>query len=86
MDTTSPFELRILQDTAELDDSQRVRTYVQAGLLNVEMVMQTRRTSTRRDEFRIGFGAPTLMRIGQVSPLISNHLTSGRGMEQHHAW
>ena len=27
---------------------------MQAGLLNVDIVMQTRRTSTRRDEFRIG--------------------------------
>ena len=52
--TTSTFELRDLQDTAELDDSQRLRTYVQAGLLNVEIVMQTRRASTRRDEVRIG--------------------------------
>ena len=54
MDTTSPFELRILQDTAELDDSQSIRTYVQAALLDVEIVMQARRTSIRRDEVRIG--------------------------------
>ena len=27
---------------------------MQAGLLNVDIVMQTRRTSTRRDEFRMG--------------------------------
>ena len=46
MGTASPFELRILQGTAELDDSQRLRAYVQAGLLNVEIVMQTRRAST----------------------------------------
>ena len=54
MDATSPFELRILQDTAELDDSQSIRTYVQAALLDVEIVMQARRTSIRRDEVRIG--------------------------------
>ena len=54
MGTSSPFELRILQGTAELDDSQRLRTYVRAGLLDVEVVTQTRRASTRRDEARIG--------------------------------
>ena len=52
--TFSPFDLRILQGTAELDDSQLLRTYVQSGLLEVEVVMQTRRTCTRQDEAGIG--------------------------------
>ena len=39
--TSSPFDLRILQGTAELDDSQMLRTYVQSGLLEVEVVTQT---------------------------------------------
>ena len=50
----SPLDLRILQGTSELDDSQMLRTYVQSGLLEVEVVTQTRRTCTRRDEARIG--------------------------------
>ena len=52
--TSSPFDLRILQGTTELDDSQTLRTYVRSGLLEVEVVTQTRRTYTLRDEARIG--------------------------------
>ena len=45
MGASSPFELRILQGA-----SQSVRSYVRAGLLEVEVITQTRRASTRRDE------------------------------------
>ena len=51
---SSPFDLRILQGTSELDDTQMLRNYVRSGLLEVEVVTQTRRTYTRRDEARIG--------------------------------
>ena len=44
---SSPFDLRILQGTSELDDTQMLRTYVRSGLLEVEVVTQTRRTCTR---------------------------------------
>ena len=71
MGTASPFESRILQGTAELD-SQRTRTYVQAGLLKVDKVIQTRRTCTRRDEFRIGEMAD-LTGIWTVAPSWLGH-------------
>ena len=47
-------QLRMLQGAVELDDTQRLRAYVHSGLLGVEVLTQTCRTCTRRDEARIG--------------------------------
>ena len=50
----SPFELRLLKNTEELEDLQMLRTYVQGGYLEVDVITQARRSCTRRDEYRIG--------------------------------
>ena len=54
MKVSSPFDLRLVHGTTELDDTQMLRTYVPSGLLEVEVVTQKRRTCTRRGETRIG--------------------------------
>ena len=50
----SPFALRMLQGAVELDDTRRLRAYVHSGLLEVDVLTQTCRTCTRREEARIG--------------------------------
>ena len=54
LNASSPFALRLLQGAVELDDTQHVRAYVHSGLLEVEILTQTCRTCTRRDEASIG--------------------------------
>lgn len=50
----SPFSIRLLSGTDEPDNARLLRSYVSAGKLEVDVVMQHHRPCTRREEARIG--------------------------------